>query len=150
MNRQRDGSGFSIGQVAKAAGVNVETVRFYERENLIKQPAKPTIGMRRYASEVVMRIRFIKHAQALGFTLQETRELLALRTGDAEVCAAMRYHVEVKLHSVQEKIKSLQGLETVLANLIEECKSGDARQRHSCPILQALDEDAIPGDSRSN
>ncbi|MBU2849091.1 MerR family DNA-binding protein [Acidithiobacillus ferriphilus] len=146
MNKQRDRSGFSIGQVAKAAGVNVETVRFYERENLIKQPAKPTIGMRQYASEVVMRIRFIKHAQALGFTLQETRELLALRADDAEVCAAMRYHAEVKLHSVQEKIRSLQGLETVLVNLIKECKSGDARQRHSCPILQALDEEEIPGE----
>ncbi|MHB1579758.1 MAG: MerR family transcriptional regulator [Acidithiobacillus sp.] len=141
MTKQRDKSGFSIGQAAKAAGVHVETVRFYEREGLIRQPVKPSLGIRRYSSEVVTRIRFIKHAQALGFTLQEARELLALRTDDAEICITVRHHAEVKLASVHEKIIALQSLETILTRLIEECKSGDISNRHNCPILQSLDDE---------
>jgi MerR family mercuric resistance operon transcriptional regulator len=80
----------SIGALAKQAGVGVETVRFYERRGLVRPPAKPAAGYRSYPEEAIGRIRFIRNAQALGFTLQEVKELLALRVTAGASCAAVR------------------------------------------------------------
>lgn len=138
MTNKRDGSGFSIGQVAKAADVHVETVRFYERQGLIQQPEKPYLGIRRYPPDIVARIRFIKHGQSLGFTLQEVRELLALRPDSPDTCATVQHRAEVKLRTVREKLMALQTMESVLEQLIRSCGQGDT-VRHACPILQVMD-----------
>lgn len=127
-----------IGQVAKAAGVHVETVRFYERQRLIEQPAKPLGTLRRYSPVTVTRIRFIKHAQTLGFTLDEIRELLALRSDSPESCKMAKHYAQHKLSTVQDKIVALQAIEKVLGNLIQACDRGDP-QRHVCPILQVME-----------
>ncbi|MBU2855000.1 MerR family transcriptional regulator [Acidithiobacillus ferriphilus] len=131
--------GYRIGEVAKTAGVHVETVRFYERQGLIPQPVKPHLGIRRYPQDTIARIRFIKHAQRLGFTLQEVRELLALRINEAHACDTVHHQAQIKLSSVHEKIQALQRLETVLARLIEGCEKERSGSYHGCPILQSLE-----------
>lgn len=125
----------TIGQVAKRAGVNVETVRFYERKGLIKQPASPSGGgFRMYDEEVIDRILFIKRAQNLGFTLVEVGDLLGLSmTG---TCEDVRVKAEVKLVEVQEKIRDLQLVKRALNSVISSC---DTRgELDPCPILAAL------------
>ena len=128
-------SGNTIGQVAQRAGVNVETVRFYERKGLIEQPPSPSGGgFRTYDDEVIGRILFIKRAQNLGFTLVEIGDLLALsKTG---TCEDVRAKAEVKLAEVQEKIRDLQRVKRALNSVISSC---DARgELDPCPILAAL------------
>ncbi len=136
---QQQEDGLRIGQVAKAAGVHVETVRFYERQGLIAQPQKSLSSIRRYPIEIVARIRFIKHAQTLGFTLNEVHELLALRSDSSESCKTAKRHAQNKLEAVHEKIVALQAIETVLQNLIRACDQGDL-QHHVCPILQVMED----------
>lgn len=131
-------SGMSIGQVAKAAGVHVETIRFYERRGLILQPEKPLYGMRRYPAEIIARIRFIKHAQLLGFTLSEVRELLGLRIDSPDTCAEVQRRAKGKLAKVQEKILALRTMETVLESLVHACEQQDL-MHPACPILQVMD-----------
>ena len=96
----------TIGKAARDAGVGVETIRFYERQGLIEQPSKGP-GYRTYAPEVVARIRFIRQAQRIGFSLKETQELLALRANPNTDCAAMREQAEHKIAEVDEKITGL-------------------------------------------
>jgi len=134
-------SALSIGQVARKAGVHVETVRFYEREGLIVQPPKPSMGIRRYPADTVHRIRFIKHAQALGFSLQECRELLDLRGDDPEACALMHRHAQEKLAAIRAKLQALAQMERVLAELLQACEQGRPDKQHPCPILKALDSE---------
>ncbi|MGC8468196.1 MAG: MerR family transcriptional regulator [Acidithiobacillus sp.] len=129
----------SIGQVAKNAGVHVETIRFYEREGLIAQPPRPSMGIRRYPQDTVHRIRFIKHAQALGFSLQECRELLELRGDDPQACALMRHHAQEKLSAIRAKLQALTQMEGVLTELLEACQQGRIGRDNPCPILKALD-----------
>lgn len=128
----------TIGQVAAAAGVNKETIRYYERCGLLRQPDKPAYSIRRYPSDAVARIRFIKHAQGLGFTLAEIQELLALRTSEHTPCSEVKHRAERKLVNVQQKIQALMGLERTLEQMVHACAE-ERMSEEDCPILRALD-----------
>lgn len=124
---------YSIGQLAKSTGVNVETVRYYERRGLIEQPDKPTEGYRSYPETTLNRIRFIKRAQELGFTLEEIINLLTLN--DA-LCQEVQDIASQKLTSVLTKIADLHRLEIVLNDLLNQC-AANPDQAH-CPIIESL------------
>ncbi len=124
---------YTIGQLAKAAGVNVETIRYYERQQLILQPDKPSEGYRRYPEDMLFRILFIKRAQHLGFTLAEIATLINLGEGH---CNDVQNLAEKKLSAIHQKITDLQSLEKSLNTLVRQCRSNpdDAR----CPVIEAL------------
>ncbi|CAH1583579.1 Mercuric resistance operon regulatory protein [Vibrio jasicida] len=122
-----------ISELAKSAGVNVETIRYYERRELIQQPLKPEQGFRDYTDATLERILFIKRAQELGFTLEEISNLLQL--GD-ENCLSVQEVAEHKLANVRTKIVDLCRLESVLDNLVTQCKCNPSES--SCPIVETL------------
>lgn len=128
----------TIGQLAKRAGVNVETIRYYEHRGLIEQPIKPAQGYRTYPQATLVRILFIKRAQGLGFTLEEIASLLSL--GEAH-CPEVQEIAELKLDSVRTKIADLHRLESVLNNLVRQCRI-NPDQSH-CPIVESLLPDKI-------
>lgn len=121
------------GQLAGEAGVNVETLRFYERKGLLPEPPRRGAGYRAYPPETVERIRFIKRAQALGFTLAEIRELLELGTDDRTTCADVKQRAEAKIDEVQCKIADLNAMKKALGRLAEACPGTGPTDR--CPIL---------------
>jgi MerR family mercuric resistance operon transcriptional regulator len=124
----------TIGAFAKAAGVNVETIRFYQRKNLLPEPDKPYGGIRRYGNVDVARVRFVKSAQQLGFSLDEIAELLKLE--DGLHCGEARRLAAHKLDAVRAKLTDLMQMETALAALVSQC---DARRgKVSCPLIDAL------------
>ena len=126
-----------IGALAKRAGVGVETVRFYERQGLILQPAKRSQGYRSYPLEVLDQIRFIRQAQALGFTLEEVAALLALRTNAGAKCTAVRARAVAK--HVDEKREQLQRIREALEKFVASCPGkGPLR---ACTIMQALESE---------
>lgn len=128
-----------IGQLAQRAGVGIDTVRFYERERVLPRPARQPSGYRRYGDEDVARLRFIRRAKALGFTLEEIRELLALsnrRGGDMGKCKAK---AAAKLIVVNRKLAELGRIRDALQTLVDVCPGQGALER--CPILHALSED---------
>ena len=120
--------------MARAAGVNVETIRFYQRRGLLSEPDKPAGGIRRYAQTDVARVLFIKAAQRIGFTLDEIAQLLNL--DDGMHCAEAREIAEHKLAAVRERLADLQRIETALAQLVGRCEAG--RGKVSCPLIDAL------------
>lgn len=125
---------FSIGAFAKAAGVNVETIRFYQRKRLLAEPVRPPGGIRRYGNAEVARVKFVKSAQRLGFSLDEVAQLLRLEDGthctEAATLAALR------LTDVRNRLADLARMETALAVLVEQC---GVRQRSvSCPLIASL------------
>ncbi len=126
----------TIGKLASRAGVNVETIRYYERRGLIEQPVKPENGFRRYDKTILDRILFIKKAQGLGFKLDEIEKLLSLSNAR---CAKIQTLAEAKLGDVQLKIKDLQRLETVLADLVRQCNARS--DKAYCPIIEVLSAD---------
>lgn len=129
--------GLSIGGAARAAGVGVETVRFYERRGLIAQPPKPLdSGFRRYPPESVERIRFIRRAQGLGFSLREIGELLALRADPSTDCAEVREHAIAKLEDIDRKAEELERFRRALETLIAACPGSGALR--ACSIMEAL------------
>ncbi len=127
-------SGVSIGALANAAGVNVETVRFYQRRGLMREPARPHGGIRRYAAADLGRVRFIKAAQRLGFSLDEVAELLKL--DDGTQCHVARSLAERKRAEVREKLSNLRRIEAALGELVARCKS--ARGNVSCLLISTL------------
>lgn len=119
--------------------VNVETVRYYERRQLIPSPPRGPSGYRQFAPDVVRRIRFIKRAQHLVFTLNEIKKLLTLADGDDVACDSVRNFALAKITEMDAKINHLQKLRVVLADLAAACK-----ERHplgECPIIDALSEE---------
>ena len=127
----------TIGRAARRAGVGVETVRFYERRGLIAQPPKPaTSGFRTYSDETVARIRFIRQAQELGFSLREIDELLGLRADPAADAVDVRNRAAAKLAQVEEKIHQLERIRGALEALIAACP-GQGELGH-CSIMEAL------------
>lgn len=128
----------TIGRVARNAGVGVETIRFYERKRLIDQPPKPQYGgYRIYSEDTVARIRFIRQAQELGFSLGEISELLSLQADPRTECQNVRAQAENKLAEVGRKIKQLSAIRSALRELIAACpRQGPATGR--CSILEAL------------
>jgi MerR family mercuric resistance operon transcriptional regulator len=124
---------YTISQLAKSAGVNVETIRYYERQNLIEQPNKPPQGYRQYPEDTLTKVLFIKRAQHLGFTLAEIHALIELSTGS---CHEVQHLAEHKLDIVQAKIKDLKRLENSLKQLVTSCQSNP--DTASCPVIDAL------------
>ncbi|MBZ0091996.1 MAG: Hg(II)-responsive transcriptional regulator [Sulfuricellaceae bacterium] len=124
----------TIGALAQAAGVNVETIRYYQRRGLLAEPDKPLQGFRHYTLETVERVRFIKRAQKLGFTLEDVANLLQLN--DGVHCAEARSLAANKLAAIEAKIADLEGMRRMLAGLIQQCQDGN-RQEH-CPIIATL------------
>ena len=124
----------TIGKLAQSAGVNVETIRYYQRLRLLDEPARPLGGVRRYADAAVARVQFIKRAQELGFSLAEIQRLL--RLGDPQSCGEARALAAEKLALVESRVADLQRLRGVLKELIGRC---DRRQgKVACPIIESL------------
>lgn len=128
----------TISKLASAAGVNVETIRFYQRRGLLAEPAKPLGGIRHYAQADVSRVLFIKAAQRIGFTLDEIEQLLNLDEGMH--CSEARAIAEHKLEMVREKLADLQRIETALTQLVGRCEA--SRGQVSCPLIDALQPSA--------
>lgn len=128
----------TVGQLAKRAGVGVPTLRFYERRGLLPPPPRRSSGYREYPVDSVRRVRFIRQAQELGFSLREITELLTLSANPASSCAAVRDKAAEKLIDIEAKLASLTRMRKVLIGLMEACP-GDG-PAETCPILAALDE----------
>ncbi|MES1956344.1 Hg(II)-responsive transcriptional regulator [Salinisphaera hydrothermalis] len=126
-------TGQTIGQLAAAAGVNRQTVRYYQRRGLIEQPPKPSSGYRRYPRATMERIRFIKRAQGLGFSLEEIRALLTL--GDGR-CDDVRRVAENQRALVAARIADLAAMQDTLDGLIERCRNAHAPGH--CPLIETL------------
>jgi MerR family mercuric resistance operon transcriptional regulator len=124
----------TIGSFAKAAKVNVETIRFYQRKGLLPEPDKPYGSIRRYGQADVTRVRFVKSAQRLGFSLDEIAELL--RLDDGTHCDEASHLAEYKLQDVREKMVDLARMEVVLSKLVSACHAQNGNV--SCPLISAL------------
>lgn len=131
----------TIGKIARLAEIGVETVRFYEREGLIEEPPRRESGYRQYPEETVHRLRFIKRAKELGFTLREIKELLGLRIdlSSAATCNAVRKLAEEKITDVRGRIRTLQRMEAVLVKLVGSCRNRAVTS--DCPILEVLQQE---------
>jgi MerR family copper efflux transcriptional regulator len=129
---------FSIGQVARRAGVGVETVRFYEREGLLEEPPRRASGYRQYSEQVIKRIQFIKRAQKLGFSLKEITEFLLLRVDGQTSCEEVKQLTEVKVAEVERKVIELQRMRHALLQVAALC-TGEG-PASACPMLDALEQ----------
>jgi Hg(II)-responsive transcriptional regulator len=127
----------TIGQIARRAGVGVETVRFYERQGLLEEPERRESGYRQYTEEVVYRLRFIRRAKELGFTLKEIRELMAFRRDPSATRADVRQQAKAKIADIEAKIRDLQRMKDALSKLTASCRGHGPAS--GCPILDALD-----------
>lgn len=129
--------GLRISQVASQADVNLETIRYYERQGLLPKPPRTGANYRAYPADTVQRVLFVKQAQALGFTLKEIKELLSLRATPRTRCEDVRRRAEVKIHDIDERLHALQAMREALKTLVRECV-GEAPVT-DCPILAAFD-----------
>ncbi len=127
----------TIGQVAKRAGVGIETIRFYERQGLLADPPRTSAGYRQYPVDTVARIAFIKNAKELGFSLKEIAELLSLRVHPRRSCGAVMRRAEAKLADIEAKIASLRRMRRALTDLKHACDRN--APTYQCPILNSLD-----------
>ncbi len=130
-------SELTIGGLADEAGVNVETIRYYQRRGLMPEPDKPAHGYRRHDATTVKRVRFIKRAQALGFTLEEIGGLLQL--DEAHACAETRELASHKLAAIETKLADLAAMRKALTTLLCQCDAG--AMKGNCPIIHALGAD---------
>ena len=128
-----------IGTVAKAAGLGVDAVRFYEREGLIEEPPRRPSGYREYEPEVVLKLRFIRDAKELGFSLKEIGELLSLEADTAATTGDVRALAERKLSDIAQRIASLQAMQAALSALVDGCTGTGPTS--DCSILQALNRE---------
>ena len=126
-----------IGRVAQAAGVGVETLRYYERRGLLPDPPRTGSGYRAYGGDAVARVRFIRRAQDLGFTLAEIGDLLALRDDPDVNCTHVRRQANAKIGQVDGKVRDLLAIRDRLVALVERCREGEAS---ACPIIEAFDD----------
>ena len=126
-------AGMTIGRLARAAGVHVETVRYYQRRGLLALPPRPAGGVRRYSQATVGQLRFIKRAQDIGFSLAEIKQLLRLER--MRGCHDARALASAKLSAVEQRMAALERVRGALRRLVGECDAGGTR---SCPIIEAL------------
>lgn len=131
---------YTIGALAKHAGVHVETIRYYQRRGLMAEPSRPLGGIRRYAAEHVSRLTFIKEAQTLGFSLEEVADLLALE--DGRHCREAERLGSKKLAMIRERIAQLRRVEKVLTALVDQCHCNTGKVR--CPLIAALEGKSAP------
>jgi len=133
--------GLKIGEVAERGGVNLQTIRYYERERLLPKPPRLPSGYRIFPESAVRRVRFIKGAQELGFSLAEVRELLSLREDTDAGAQQMRERARAKVANIEEKIRTLEGMKDALNALAERCPG--CGPLSDCPILDALDAKGV-------
>lgn len=137
-----DSRRLTIGQVATHAGVGVETIRFYERRGLLESPPRSPSGYRQFPARAITRIRFIRRAQELGFSLREVAELLALQIDESGSSAEVKRHAEAKIDDIARKIEDLTRMRQALEELTSCCRgSGPSTE---CPILAALEDHGDP------
>ncbi len=128
-----------ISEVAEQGGVNLQTIRYYEREGLLPEPPRLASGYRAFPEQAIRRVRFIKRTQELGFSLAEIRELLTLRVDRQRDRAVVRTLTGAKMAQIDEKIRTLEMMKRALQHLTDSCSGhGPASE---CPILEALDSD---------
>ncbi len=125
------------GELARQSGINIETVRYYEQRGLLPKPPRSHSNYRLYPEAAVPRVRFIKRAQGLGFTLKEIHELLVLRTQKTADCADVLAVAQTKIEDIDAKIRELQGMREALARVASTCQGRGPLSE--CPILDALD-----------
>jgi len=128
---------FKIGEIAKMAQVSIETVRYYERQGLLPHPPRRESGYRQFPQESVNRLKFIKRAQELGFSLKEIADLLSLRVMCDTTCGDIKRLAERKILEVEMKIQGLNTIKAALTGLVGTCH--EDRQAEECPILMAFD-----------
>ena len=129
--------GLRTSDVARQAEVNLETIRFYERSGLLPKPPRTRSGYRSFSPEVVRRVRFIKRAQELGFSLKEVKELLSLRADPDTTCADLRARADEKLVDIEQKIRDLRRMQKTLTQLAAACPGRGPTT--ACPILESLE-----------
>jgi len=127
----------TIGQLAKQAHVNRETVRYYERRRLLSRPSRSISGYRVFSDDAVRRLRFIRHAKMLGFSLNEIRELLALRVDSIDACDRVRVRTQAKIADIDNKIQLLRQMKAALTRLVGACERRG--KTNDCPILDSLE-----------
>ena len=134
----------TVGKLAKAAGVGIETIRFYERKGVLKRPKRRSSGYREYGQDDAIRVRFIKRAQDLGFTLKEIAELLAMNVGKGATCGQMGVKARLKLQEIESKITHLQMMKASLSELLAVCgsadESPDGRAACDCRVAECFEE----------
>src|SRR4051812_11547138 len=129
-----------IGQVSRAAGVSIDTVRFYERSRLLRQPLRSQGGFRLYSQGDLSRLQFIRNLQTLGFSLHEIRDFVSLRMNNFQACSKVRSMLKQKLNEVRTKRITLAKLEHELKDVLSECRSQmrARRAQDACPVLRVL------------
>lgn len=127
----------TISRLAQLGGVNLETVRYYERRGLLPKPPRTQAGYRQFPAETAKRLHFIKRAQELGFSLEEISELLALRMEPEQNCADIRAHAQAKIAAIAGKMKILTAMKSSLRSLVEQCEQCGSAE---CPILTSLED----------
>lgn len=128
--------GLTTAKLAKEGGVTVETIRYYERHGLLPRPPRTASGYRKFSADYVIRLRFIRHAQELGFTLKEVKELLNLPVKPGSSCADVRRKAQAKIAGVDEKIRHLRAIREALVTMTETCTGRGPLT--NCSILEAL------------
>lgn len=129
--------GLKIGEVAERGGVNLQTIRYYEREKLLPPPPRLASGYRTFPESSVQRVRFIKRAQDLGFTLKEIRELLSIRLDATKDCSHVQRFAKTKISDIEAKIRTLESMKRILTTLAEACPGCGAAE--DCPILRSIE-----------
>ena len=133
--------GMKIGEVAERGGVNLQTIRYYEREKLLPEPPRLASGYRIYPDQTVRRVRFIKRSQEIGFTLAEIRELLAIRINADRDSSDVRTLAQAKITDIERKIQTLHRMKEALGRLTERCSGcGPASE---CPILESIESEEM-------
>lgn len=127
----------TIGEVSQAAGTVPDTVRFYERSGLLPRPPRSRSGYRQYSPDALRRLCFIRQAKALGFSLDEIRELMALRVTPGKRCADVKVRAALKLQEVEQRIEALSRMRDTLQRLVAAC--GEQVSIDACPIVSALE-----------
>lgn len=132
----------TIGKIASQTAVSADTLRYYEREGLIVPTGKSAGGYRLYGQDSIQRLRFIKQAQACGFTLSEVRELLVLRSRETACCGDVRKQAVEKKLQLEAKVRTLKAMSKALDQLIADC-ADETHPVHECPILSTLEESGV-------
>jgi Hg(II)-responsive transcriptional regulator len=132
----------TIGKLAANAEVNVQTIRYYERRGLVPEPARNTAGYRRYSPDAVSRVRFIRAAKRVGFSLDDIEELLSYRASPRRSCKGVREKALTKIAEVEEKLAELKRLRDALVRIVGACDGN--RPMRDCAILAAFDESHRP------
>jgi MerR family mercuric resistance operon transcriptional regulator len=129
----------TIGRLAAQGGVNLQTIRYYEREGLLQKPPRLASGYRAFAPDAVRRVHFIKRAQEMGFSLADIKELLSIRVDPRRDCSGVRQLARVKLADIDQKLRTLRAMRRVLNGLATSCPGRGPIS--DCPILDSLDPD---------